>query len=272
MKEMTALIRNGYRVRRYTATVFLAIILILSAGIASVYAAPSDGFQLVKTTPEDGYSRVQAQNVMVKLYFNDDVDNVSEMNQDKFLFTDNKGKNVKFKIYYDKSQKNMIALLSTKDLKVDKKYKITVDGALVNNDGTELGKTETISFTTKQSGGGLVYGLLMVAMIVVMVIFTVRDQRRKAVEEEAAEGKPTQAKQRNPYKLAKEKGISVEEATRIINKEKAKEQKKINKQLEKQKRREEKLEKQLEEEFEEYQIFRVHTKRVVKRGGSGAGK
>ena len=92
------------------------------------------------------------------------------------------------------------------------------------------------------------------------------------VEEEAAEGKPAQARQKNPYKLAKEKGISVEEATRIINKEKAKEQKKIDRKIEKQKKREQKIEKQIEEEFEEYQIFRVHTKRVVRRGGNRAGK
>ena len=265
MRENTALIPGNYSVRRAAAAVMLAVMLILTAGIALVSADTQDGFRLDRTTPADGYTKVQAQNVMVKFYFNSDVDQAASQNKDKFKFTDAKGKEVKFKVYYDKTEKNMIAVLATNDLKIDKKYKVTADASLVNNDGEELGTAQTVTFMTKTSGGGLVYILLMVAMVVVMVFFTIREQRKKMMDEEVAEGKPTQAKQRNPYKLAKEKGISVEEATRLINKEKEKEQKKIDKKLEKQRRREEKIEKKLEEEFEEYQIFRVHTRRVVKR-------
>ena len=266
MRDNTARICRGQGIRRPVAAILLAALLVLVAGSTAVFAAPSDAFHLVKTIPADGYKRVQAQNVMVKLYFSGDVDKAKSQNtEDRFTFTDDNGKNVKFKVYYDQSQKNMIALLAEKDLTIDKEYTITVDSALVDNDGEELGEAQQITFMTKTSGGGLVYALLMVAMVVVMVFFTIRDQRKKTMEEEVAEGKPTQIKQKNPYKLAKEKGITVEEAARQINKEKAKEQKKIDKKLQKQKRREEKIEKQLEEEFEEYQIFRVHTKRVVKR-------
>lgn len=263
MRNKMALTEGRRRIRRGIAAALLTVFLTLTAGISAVSAA--DAFKMVKSTPADGFNRVQAQNVMVKLYFNDRVDKAAEQNGDKFTFTDNKGKKVKFKIYYDDSEKNMIALLVTKDLAIDKKYKIEISPDLVNNEGEALGAKEVISFGTKQSSGGLIYALLMVAMVVVMIFFTIRDQRKKAEEDVAAEGKPVQAKQKNPYKLAKEKGISVEEAAKLINKEREKEQKKLDKKLEKQKRRTEKIEKQIEEELEEYQIFRVHTKRVVKR-------
>ena len=280
MKKLSDPARHGSGMRRTLAVMLLTVILTVAAGSAAVFAdnagqdaSSGSTFQLVRTTPADGYQKVQAQNVMVKLYFSTDVDKAQSANtKDRFTFTDNKGKKVRFKVYYDQNQKDMIALLAEKDLEIEKKYKITIDGSLVDNEGRELGKTQTVTFMTKNAGGGLVYILLMVAMMVVMVFITIRDQRKKAVEEEAAEGKPAQAKQRNPYKLAKEKGITVEEANRLINKEKEKEQKKIDKQLQKQKRREEKIEKQLEEELEEYQIFRMHTKRVVKRKASGKKK
>ncbi len=266
MKETTAGSRGGRGIRRrLAAVVLMAALAMVTLGATVVSADSSNGFELVRTTPKDGYNRVQAQNVMVKLYFNEDVNSTTSANEENVMFTDNKGNDVEFQICSDSKQSKMIAILATDDLKVDKSYKVTISGNFVNNNGDTLGQEETVTFQTKTSGGGLVYALLMVAMVVVMVFFTVREQRKRQEDEEAAEGKPAPAKQKNPYKLAKEKGISVEEATRIINKEKAKEQKKIDKKLEKQKRREEKIEKQLEEEFEEYQIFRVHTKRVVKR-------
>ena len=246
----------------------LTVVLILTMGSAAAFADAGNGFEIIKMTPKDGYSRVQPQNVMVKIYFSDDVDGTVSVNEHNVTFTDNKGKNVKFQLLSDKKQKNMIAVLATNDLKIDKTYHVEVSENFVNNDGELLGEAQTITFMTKASGGGLIYGLLMVAMVVVMIFFTIREQRKKKEDEEVTEGKPAQAKQRNPYKLAKEKGISVEEATRMINKEKEKEQRKIDKKREKQKRREEKIEKQIEQEWEEYQIFHVHTKRVVKRHSS----
>ena len=265
IKEKNERKQGGQKFRGMMVAVVLTAALVLTMGSAAVFADAGNGFQILKTTPKDGYSRVQAQNVMVKIYFNDDVDEVVSANENNVTFTDNKGKDVKFKIYTDQKQKKMIGVLATNDLKVDKTYHVTISENFVNNDGDTLGTAQTVTFMTKTSGGGLIYALLMVAMVVVMIFFTIREQRKKKEDEEVTEGKPAQSKQRNPYKLAKEKGISVEEATRIINKEKEKEQRKIDKKLQKQKRREEKIEKQLEEEFEEYQIFHVHTKRVVKR-------
>ena len=247
MKEHTAGISGGRNIGRRMAAVLTAALILLTAGVAAVSAAP-DGFQLVETTPKDGYSRVQAQNVMVKLYFNSDVDQTASLNEDNVTFTDSKGKKVKFRIYPDQKQSNMLAVLASNDLKVDKSYKVTVSESFVNNDGDTLGTAQTIKFQTKTSGGGLVYMLLMVAMVVVMVFFTVREQRKKQEEE---------------------KGISVEEANRIIEKERKKEQKKIDKKTEKQKRREEKTERQLEALQEEYQVFHMHTRRAVKRHSDG---
>ena len=65
----------------------------------------------------------------------------------------------------------------------------------------------------------------------------------------------------NPYKLAKEKNISVEEAVKLINEEKEKARKKAEK-LNKKAAKQEEPE---EAEVVEDKVYKVKTKRVVKR-------
>ncbi|MDD6255004.1 MAG: Ig-like domain-containing protein [Eubacteriales bacterium] len=253
--------------KKRAAVILITALLLFAFGGAAVFAAGSSdagsSFRLVNTTPSDGYKRVQAQNVMIKLDFNSDVNSseAKQVNKDKFTFQNANGKNVDFKVFYDGSDSRRICLLAEDNLQVNKSYTVTIDGSLVNNSGSALGKDQTIDFTTKKSGGGVVYVLLMVAMMAAMMFFTFREQRKQKEDEVVESGKIDPKLQKNPYKLAKEKGISVEEANRIINKEKAKEQKKIDKKNKK----EAKLEKLIEEDPEEYQVFKMHTKRVANK-------
>ncbi|MGI6205856.1 MAG: Ig-like domain-containing protein [Anaerovoracaceae bacterium] len=254
--------------KKRTAVIAITVLLLFMFGSLSVFAAASSGsFKLESTSPADGYKRVQSQNVMIKLNFNSDVSSseAKKANEDKFTFEDSKGKDIDFKIYYDSSDSKKICLLAEEKLTDNKSYKVTVDGSLVDDDGDTLGEDQTIGFTTKKSGGGIVYVLLMVAMMAAMIFFTFREQRKEKEEEVIETGKPDSKVPKNPYKLAKEKGISVEEATKIINKERAKEQKKIDRRNKKNAKREQRMEQKIDEELEEYQIFRMHTRRVAHR-------
>ena len=241
------------------ASIFMAAAIMVIACMPAAFAA--NGFTLEKSSPANGYNRVQAQNVMIKLYFSGEVydSGTQAANKDKFKFTDSNGKAVKYKIYYDESDRSKISILSVKDLKMEETYTLTISGDLISDDGQTLGADEVIKFTTKSASGGMVYGLLMVAMIVVMVFITIRDQRKAMQEEELASGVTIQT---NPYKMAREKGISVEEANRIIAKEKEKAAKKDEKRRQKEQAE---REARIAAEKAARNVHRVHTKRIVKR-------
>lgn len=253
--------------KKRTAVILITALLLFVFGGTAVFAAASSSstgntFSLKSSTPADGYKRMQAQNVMIKLNFSSDIDSseAKKINKDKFTFEDSNGKPVDYKIYYDKEDGKKISLLAEKKLKENKAYTVTIDGDLTDNSGATLGKDQTIKFETKKSGGGIVYFLLMAAMIVVMMFMTFREQRKQKEEEIVESGKPDAKAPKNPYKLAKEKGISVQEAQKIIDKERAKEQKKIDKRQKKEAKLEQKVETEIEEE---YQIFKVHTRRLA---------
>ena len=91
-----------------------------------------------------------------------------------------------------------------------------------------------------------------------MMVVTFRDQRKKMME---GDTDPLAGINTNPYKLAKEKNISVQEAVRLINEEKAKALKKAEK-MNKKAGAEEEIE---EAETVEEKVYRVKTKRAVKR-------
>ena len=241
-----------------TAAILLTVMLVLTAGMPAVLAA--NGFALEKSTPVNGYDKVQAQNVMVKLYFSNDVaDKATQAaNADKFKFTDSDGDSLEYKIYYDAKEKNKICILSVNDLEIEEKYTLTISGDLVDDKGQNLGADEVIKFTTRGNTSGKLYGVLMLVMIVAMVFITIRDQKKaQEAETPASTTVPT-----NPYKLAKEKNISVEEASRIIAQEKEKAAKKDEK---RRKKEQEAYEAKKAAERAKKNIYRVHSKRVVKR-------
>lgn len=243
------------------AALMVSVILVFALAMPVVYAAGAPGkLKLESTSPADG-SKIAAQNVMIKLNFNNSVydSKTQSANKNMFKFTDSKGKNVKYKIYYDESDHNKISVLAEKDLKVDQKYTFTINGNLIDDEGNTLGADEVIKFSTKGNSGGKVYALLMLAMVVVMIVITVRDSKKAKKEED---DDTVDNYQKNPYKLAKEKGISVEEAKKIIAKDREKAEKKAEKNRQ---RKQAEYEAKLAEEEARRNIHRVSGKRVIKR-------
>lgn len=258
--------------KKITAIVMAAMLMmILSA--STVFAAASDGFQLEKDkcSPTDGYAKVQNTNVMVKLYFTEPVssEEAQKVNKSMFKFTDGDGNKIDFEIYYNSKDATNINLLATADLEEETDYTITVSGDLVDDAGDILGADETLKFTTSKPASGTTYMLLMGAMIVIMVVMTLRDQKKNSTAEDVKA--QAMSIQTNPYKLAKEKGISVAEAQQLINQEKAKLAKKAEKaeknaqktepaaSIEKMKQEQEKKKKQ------QKKVYKVKTRRIVKK-------
>ncbi len=243
--------------KRFAGIVMTAMLLVILS-ISTVFAAPVGGFELVESSPAAGYEKVQAQNVMVKLFFSEDVagETAQKANKDAFSIKDEKGKDVKFTVYYsDKDAKN-VNLMIDGDLEQEKTYTVTVADTMVNDAGEVLGTKEVIDFkTTTPNNTG--YMILMVAMIVVMVVMTFRDQQKAMTAEEKKKA-ATAAIETNPYKLAKEKKISVAEAQKIIDQEKVKAEKKAAKA----EKKVNKVEEIIEEP--EKQVYKVKTKRVTK--------
>lgn len=246
------------------AAIVMAAMLMIICSVSAVFASASNGFEmeLDRCNPPDGSASMDATNVMIKLYFTADVSSeaAQEANKDKFRFTDEEGKKVDFEIYYNSKDPKNINLLAVKDLNTETSYTVTVSGDLTDNEGNLLGADKTMEFTTRKPASGVTYALLMFAMMAVMIVMTVRDQRKSMEQAEAKN--PTLSIQTNPYKLAKEKGITVEEAQKLIEAEKAKLAKKMEKAEKAAKKAAPAPEKKKQEQKT---VYRVKTKRTVKK-------
>ncbi len=243
--------------KRFAGIVMSAMLL------TALFAVPANAasFELTDSNPESGYEKVEVRNVMIKLFFNEAVSakDTQATNKDKITLKDSDGKDVDFEIIYDSKDSQKICLLTENDLVQEEKYTVTVDGSLVSDEGNQLGENAVVDFSTKKSDTGLGYMGLMFLMIIVMMVMTFRDQK-KAKEDGTAQNIAASINT-NPYKLAKEKNISVEEAVKLINAEKEKARKKaekLNKKAEKQEEPE-------EAEVLEEKVYKVKTRRAVKR-------
>jgi flagellar basal body-associated protein FliL len=214
------------RRRLFIIAALAAAIFVFSA--AAVFAVDTS-LHLTSSSPAEGSTNLQAQNVGIKLYFDGDVtaESVQARNADCFKFTYKSGdatKELPVKAYSDatRDKEYILAIVDTDELKSKmldnaKDYQLIISGDLAAADGRTLGADKTLDFkTVDQSSNTQIYMLLMVAMIGAMIAMTVFQNKRKAkaAAEVAAKGGKV-----NPYKLAKEKKISVKEAMELIERD-----------------------------------------------------
>ena len=224
----------------------LCLILILPAfaeqsvpetpGSAGSSAAGSGGSLklLDNSYPKDGFTHMGATNVGFKLYFDGNVTEkgVLESNLKCFKLYDSKDKEVPTKAITGDKRNNYILVTAnpknaTKALKDNSNYKLTISGELTSADSRSLGediairfKTVDVAFNTK------IYMAIMGLMLAGMVGATVLQTRRKTrLDAEVAAG--AKGEKINPYKYAKEKGITVDEAMGRIEKERQKRAKRL---------------------------------------------
>lgn len=266
------------KARTFAATLCLSLLLtLLSANFA--FAA---GLDLVESFPEDGNTSLEKMNLMVKLSFNQDMSSESARaaNADQFVVKSADGKEKPaFKIMYDPQDPNKVALMMTEDLSTNTDYVAVISPQVQSSTGDVLGKEIKINFGTRdEARDNMVYMVLMVVLVIGMVFFTQHEQKKKAEKEEMEKlAKGDKNAKVNPYKLAKEKGISVEKAIEETERQKQKATKKMGGSsksdkgsasnagsLAKETTPAEELEATVDP-VSSKSVYRVHTKRVAKK-------
>ena len=216
----------------------LAIALILA--LATPVFADGGVLSLQKSSPVSGAKNVPIENVGIKLYFDKPM-SIPEAEQDiykkYFVLKDDQGNEVECVPYRgQKEGEEHYVLVIAKPQSADEKspgqllsdmdYTLTISSELMSADGSTLGRNVEINFHTMDVAANsrlsmIIMVLMMVAVIALMVITNGR--KMKAEAEAAALARA------NPYRVAKEKGITVDAARELIEKAKEKNQKLLEK-------------------------------------------
>ena len=179
------------------------------------------GLQLLDSYPRNGSDDSTLKNVVVKLYFNEDVsaEEVQAANKGAFKFTDEEGNELPLRILYPKN-KDEIWVLVNQRLESDSQYKLEISSDLRVPNGDTLGEDQTVEFKTRNTSTDTTVNMaLMGIMMVGMIIFTSISTKRALKKEEA---KKTEEQKINPYKVAKETGKPVEAIVAKTEKQKQK--------------------------------------------------
>jgi hypothetical protein len=218
----------------------LAIVLAMTISLATATAFAVGGTLTIdksKTSPKDGSTSVPIENVGIKLYFNEDVTAAAvwENNAACFTLADSEGKPVPTTIVQGGEERNYILVVAEPpsaskgvpgQLAQKSDYTLTISGELTSASGNSLGEEETIGFTTMDmSANSRLSMLLMVGMMVGIIVLMVLTNTRKM----KAEAEAAALLRANPYRIAKEKGIPVDEAKALIEKAKEKNREKLEK-------------------------------------------
>jgi len=186
-------------------------------------------------SPQDGSDNLQLQTIGIKLYFDGDVaaENVRKNNSEAFTFANAKGKEIPSSVHFDTKGNTGYLLVTVMPknknhtLSQNAKYSLTISGDLSSADGRVLGEDITLNYKTMDmSSTSKVYMLFMALMVAGMIGMTVFQNKRKAKAQAEINEKAGKV---NPYKLAKEKKISVAEANAMIEKEKERRAKRLQK-------------------------------------------
>lgn len=178
--------------------------------------------KLTQSYPEDKDNHLQMDNSGIKLFFDGNVidKSVWKNNRTKFALTTKKGKKVKTRAYA--SQKSgtdyiLVVVDAGQQLASKTDYVFTISQGLKSLEGQVLAEDITLNYTTVDMEGNTRVNMgLMVVMVIGMIVMTMVSTRRQAQKQ--TKEKETKV---NPYKIAKEKGKSVEEVTAQLEKEKA---------------------------------------------------
>ena len=238
--------------RRFPA-LLIAVLLIL----ASASAVFADDLTIVDISPADGSKGYQPANMAVKIRFSEDMMDESAIaaNQGKFSITNPDGTEQPYDIVYNASKyPDELWLVLQNDLEANTEYTVTIQPGIVSSSGSRLAEGLTTNFYTRNTKtDGLVSMGLMLVLMVAMFGMTARSAKKQQEKEDPRAAEKALEDSLNPYKLAKQKGISLAEAQAIVEKEKDKlEKKKAKAEAERIKREEMKAEerKKMEEELE----------------------
>lgn len=255
--------------KRLSALLIAALLILASAS-----AAFADSLAIVDITPADGSKGYQPANMAVKVRFNEDMmdESAIEANKDKFSITDAEGTELEFDVVYNAAKyPDELWLVLTEDLQPDAEYTFRVAPGVVSSSGHTLAEGVTTHFFTRNTKtDGFISMGLMVVLMVAMFGMTARSAKKAQEKDDPKAAAKALEDSLNPYKLAKQKGISLAEAQAIVAKEKDKlEKKKAKAEADRIRREEMKAEerKKMEEELEFFGTDNSELKRELRAEG-----
>jgi len=214
-------------------------IVALSLGFAGSASAADGTLNFIKSTPRSGDSNVPIENVGVKLFFDGNVTDYSvwAANSTAFTLTDPDGNKINYNAFPGQKagEEGYILVLARPEplregypgqLIQSAVYTLTVSGDLMAVNGARLGEDIRINFETMDMAANsrLSMIVMVVMMVGVIVIMFMTNMRKMKAEAEAAA-----LMKANPYRIAKEKSITVDEAKLLIEKAKERNQKQLDK-------------------------------------------
>ena len=258
--------------------VILSLILILAILMSpSVFAS---GLTIVNVTPKDGEKGKQPQSMAVKVTFSENMmdEQAIEDNASKFHVLDPEGNEIPFQITYsEKKYPNELWIILNETLGSNTKYTFKVDPGVRSASGTTLDQAYTSVFYTRNIKTDSIISFALMFIMMGVMFFASSKARKKMQEESVAPVKAAKNDNLNPYKIAKERNISLDEARVYVEKEKARIAKKQEKYEKNQAKKEEAMAAQMAEvqkqiEAEEAAAraarnFRVKGPRSIKAAG-----
>ena len=220
--------------RKAVLTAVLLLIALFAAQVSFaentllIAPAPSQGLQIVKTVPNDGETGKQPANMAVKIVFNEAVTDtaVDTINAYHIVIKDSEGNRQYFTLTHHPNYPNELWCVLKGDLVTNTEYTVTVTSGLKADSGNTLTSDYTFTFKTRNTKVDSTISIVLTfAMMGIMMLATMRSTAKKD-DDKAAKSKGASASEKlaqaDPYRLAREQGISVDEAKAKIAKEKEK--------------------------------------------------
>ena len=211
----------------------LAAIAIILVSAVSAFAGD---VEITGISPKDGSKGNQPTNVAVKLKFSEDMrggEEADAANKSKITISgpDAEGneKSFDFTIVHSDKYPNELWIVLTDALTSNAEYSINVDSGIVSASGSHTSSPLTTTFKTRNTKTDSYISMAMMVLMFGFMIFMSQREGKKQMAENDAYYALAAAKKLNPYKIAKQKGISVEAAQAYCEKEKAKAQKAVDK-------------------------------------------
>jgi hypothetical protein len=205
---------------------------------APVFAA-GGSLNFLKSTPASGDKNIPIENVGIKLFFDGNVTDASvwDFNSKAFTLKDADGNVVDYLAYPGQKpgEEGYILVIAKPTPPAEGQpgqlvqktlYTLTISPDLTSLEGGRLGEEIKITFETMDVAANSKLSMVIMVLMLVAVfalMFLTNWKKMKAEAEAAALAKA------NPYKIAKEKSISVDDAKVLIEKAKEKNQKQLEK-------------------------------------------
>ena len=258
--------------KKLIAVLCLTLILVMTFSSA-VFA---DGLTIVGVSPENGKTGLQPQNIAVKVKFSENMMDAAaiERNADKFVIVSEGGTVIPCTLTYnEKKYPDELWAIAESDLESQTKYTFTAKAGIESASGAVLAEDFTTEFHTRDVKKDSTISMVMTFILMGFMIFmTTRSAKNAKIKEDPVEAQKAVIAKMNPYKMSKEKGISLDEAKAEIAKEQEKlkklEAKAAEEKAKRQQQKEEAMRKYQEQLEAEEEAARHDNNYQVKKAGS----